>query len=57
MGWGKQPPTPNTIDDGQWQSLQDRARKANPDRMDVTSNKAAELRKAAARQFRKREQS
>lgn len=64
MGWftGKQDSGPmdpdrGTISDTEWRRLQERAAKANPDRVDSTSRKAAEQRKAAAVQYRKRGQS
>lgn len=64
MGWftGKQDSpsmdaAQGTISDAEWQKIQTRAAKANPDRASWTSSEAARHRLDAAEQYRNRGQS
>ncbi len=56
MGLSKPKDPPDTVSDKDWRKLQDRAREANPDLDNLTSERAIERRKMFARQHERRTQ-
>jgi hypothetical protein len=57
MGLFKPKNPPDTISDKDWKSIQDRARKANPDLDSIAHPEALRRRKAAAEQHARRQAS